>query len=209
MVLKAGSQTRGRSPGATEVGKPWLREYARMCPENGSGLNISARVGVIWQMGAESVRVEPIEAVYRRRGADFFRLALARTSDPELARDAVQEGFARAIRGRAGFRGSGSLEAWICRCVLNAASDARRPAAEQALSEGDSVAWNAEMPDAEVRAAVRRLPARQRDALFLRFYLDFDYLTIAETLGIEVGTVSATLHAARTNLMQALEEAPR
>ena len=157
-------------------------------------------------MNSKAVTIESIESVYRNRGEDFFRLALARTSDPDLARDAVQEGFARAIRARAGFRGSGSLEAWICRCILNATHDSRAPAAEHELREADGIVWKTETPDTDVRAAVRRLPARQRDALFLRFYLDFDYLTISETLGIEVGTVSATLHAARENLAQALEE---
>lgn len=157
-------------------------------------------------MNSKTATIESIESVYRDRGADFFRFALARTSDPDLARDAVQEGFARAIRARSSYRDSGSLEAWIGRCVLNAAHDARRPAAEHDLHEADGVVWEPELPDAEVRAAVRRLPARQRDALFLRFYLDFDYATIAETLGIEVGTVSATLHAARKTLAQALEE---
>jgi DNA-directed RNA polymerase specialized sigma24 family protein len=63
--------------------------------------------------------------VYRARGAAFYRLALATTGHLERAQDAVQEGFARAIRGRESFRGSGSLKAWICRCVLNAARDER------------------------------------------------------------------------------------
>jgi RNA polymerase sigma factor (sigma-70 family) len=160
-------------------------------------------------MNSKAVTIESIESVYRNRGEDFFRLALARTSDPDLARDAVQEGFARAIRARAGFRGSGSLEAWICRCILNATPDSRAPADEHELREVDGIVWKTETPDADVREAVSRLPARQRDALFLRFYLDFDYLTIAETLGIEVGTVSATLHAAREKLAQALEEVAR
>jgi DNA-directed RNA polymerase specialized sigma24 family protein len=44
-----------------------------------------------------------IEAVYRPRGADFFRLALAKTGDPEAARDAVQDGFAQAIRSRSSY----------------------------------------------------------------------------------------------------------
>jgi DNA-directed RNA polymerase specialized sigma24 family protein len=57
-----------------------------------------------------------------------------------------------------------------------------------------------------VRAAVRQLPQRQRDALYLRFYLGFDYAAIAEILGIEVGTVSATLHAARAGLAHNLKE---
>jgi RNA polymerase sigma-70 factor (ECF subfamily) len=60
-----------------------------------------------------------------------------------------------------------------------------------------------------VREAVQRLPARQRDALFLRYYLDLDYRAIADVLDVEVGTVSATLHAARTSLRNALQEVPR
>lgn len=57
-----------------------------------------------------------------------------------------------------------------------------------------------------LRAAIRELPRRQRDALFLRYYLDFDYAAIAATLGVEVGTVSATLHAARSSLRDSLQE---
>jgi RNA polymerase sigma factor (sigma-70 family) len=157
-------------------------------------------------MSSEVRMLQAIEAIYRRRGADFFRFALARTSDAELARDAVQEGFARAIRARDSFRGSGSLEAWIGRCVLNAAVDARQTVGDHEPGEGADFPTSPESHDEDVRSALRRLPQRQRDALFLRFYLDFDYATIAETLGIEVGTVSATLHAARENLTQALQE---
>jgi RNA polymerase sigma-70 factor (ECF subfamily) len=156
-------------------------------------------------MEQKAVTIESIEAVYRNRAADFFRLALARTSDLQLARDAVQEGFARALRARTGFRGSGSLEAWICRCILNATHDSRLPAVEREPHETDRNGLQPEMSDAEVFAALRRLSAPQRDALLLRFYLDFDYLAIAEILGIEVRAVATTLHAARWNLTQALE----
>ena len=160
-------------------------------------------------MDQNAVSIRSIDSIYRNRAADFFRLALARSSDPELARAAVQEGFARAIRARAGFRGSESLEAWICRCILSATQDSRLHVVGRGLHEADDIAWEMETSDSAVLAAVRRLPARQRDALFLRFYLDFDYLTIAETLGIEVGTVSTTLQTARKNLTRALEEVAR
>jgi RNA polymerase sigma factor (sigma-70 family) len=159
-----------------------------------------------------------IEAVYRESGGDFFRLALAKTGDREQARDAVQEGFARAIRGRSSYRATGALEAWVARCVINAARDAartrsRRPTTgeagrgvrrDSAGSEPttDPAVW-------AVREAVARLPQRQRDALFLRHYLDFDYAAIAEALGVEVGTVSATLHAARARLADDLQEVTR
>jgi RNA polymerase sigma factor (sigma-70 family) len=157
-----------------------------------------------------------IEAVYRNRGADFFRLALARTGDPEAARDAVQDGFAHAIRERRSYRGTGSLEAWLARCVINAAHDVRRHTgamearqAELSNSSDDGhapEAFSYEIDAEVIRNAVRQLPARQRDALYLRFYLGFEYAAIAETLDIEVGTVSATLHAARASLAQTLEE---
>jgi RNA polymerase sigma factor (sigma-70 family) len=159
-------------------------------------------------MSRGSELLHAIEAIYRERGPDFYRFALARTSNTELARDAVQEGFARAIRARHSFRGSGSLEAWIGRCVLNAAVDASRKAGiqESDAQANDLASLPADDPDDDVRRALRRLPSRQRDALFLRYYLDFDYATIAATLGIEVGTVAATLHASRENLTRILQE---
>ena len=163
-------------------------------------------------MKKQRASLEAIESVYRTRGADFLRFALAKTGETERAHDAVQEGFARAIRSRETFRGSGSLEAWIGRCVINAAYDANRAASEmgeeEATSEAGSIA-PADDVSGTIREAALRLSQRQRDALFLRYYLDFDYRTIAETLEIEVGTVSATLHAARAALGHALQEAPR
>lgn len=159
------------------------------------------------RMGSHRSPLDEIEAVYRARGAAFYRLALATTGHPERAQDAVQEGFARAIRGRESFRGSGSLEAWICRCVLNAARDERRDASLGLdLGNGPPDVTTVDAPVEVVRRAIRELPPRQRDALFLRYYLDFDYGQIAEALGIRVGTVSATLHAARTALGHVLTE---
>jgi len=160
-------------------------------------------------VSSEIVTIESIKSAYRRRGESLFRLALARTADPEIARDAVRNSFARAIRARAGFIGSASLEEWICRCVLNATAGSRPPAGEDEPREVNDAVWETAAFDARVRAAVHRLPAHERNVLVLRFYLDHDCLTIAETLGIEVETVSAKLQAARRNLNQALEEVAR
>jgi RNA polymerase sigma factor (sigma-70 family) len=163
-------------------------------------------------VGSEQAALQSIERVYRERGADFLRLALAQTGDLDHARDAVQEGFARAIRGRSSFRGSGSIEGWLARCVVNAAHDARRRSGRSTRADqiaDQAGAFDSGAESLVVREAVMQLPRRQRDALFLRYYLDFDYATIAEALGVEVGTVSATLHSARTSLQQALQEVER
>lgn len=158
-------------------------------------------------MSRQGASVDAIERVYRERGSALFRLAYARLGDTELAREAVQEGFARALRARTGFRGSGSLEGWITRCVLNATHDlAATPHDVQLLEEQAGAASSNGLADPHLRKALRMLPPRQRDALFLRFYMDFDYAMIAGALAIEVGTVSATLHAARERLARALEE---
>lgn len=56
-----------------------------------------------------------------------------------------------------------------------------------------------------LRARVAALPERQRLAVFLRYYADLDYRTIGHVLGIETGTVSATLAAAHERLRGAIE----
>jgi RNA polymerase sigma factor (sigma-70 family) len=159
-------------------------------------------------MESVGASVEEIEDVYRRRAQGFFRLALARTGGAESARDAVQEGFANAVRRRASFRREGPLDAWVASCVVNAARDAsRRSGGAAGIPEDEeSAGLPADRDVLTLRAAIRRLPTRQRDALFLRYYLDFDYAAIAATLGVEVGTVSATLHAARSSLRDSLQE---
>jgi RNA polymerase sigma factor (sigma-70 family) len=161
---------------------------------------------------SEAASLLVIERVYRERGGSFLRLALAQTGDVESARDALQEGFARAVRSRASYRGTGPIEAWLARCVLNAARDSRRRRGEDASADDPvdpGADFHADAGSMVVREAVGRLPRRQRDTLFLRYYLDFDYSTIAEALGVEVGTVSATLHAARAALARALQEVQR
>jgi RNA polymerase sigma factor (sigma-70 family) len=58
----------------------------------------------------------------------------------------------------------------------------------------------------ELAPAVAALPERQRLVVFLRYYADLDYRTIADALDVEVGTVSATLAAAHRAVRQRLEE---
>src|SRR5207244_9120580 len=117
------------------------------------------------------------------------------------------EAFARAIRGRRGFRGEGSLEAWVWRTLANVcASDRRsRAAADARPAEASENGFAEEWP--ELRAAVAALPERQRLVLFLRHYADLSYDGIAEVLGVARGTVSATLHSAHAALRDVLREA--
>ncbi|MGH2695773.1 MAG: sigma-70 family RNA polymerase sigma factor, partial [Actinomycetota bacterium] len=65
----------------------------------------------------------------------------------------------------------------------------------------------------DVRRALHRLPARQREATVLRFYLGLDVEEVARAMGVSAGTVKTSLHRARGALARSLrqpepEEAP-
>ena len=164
----------------------------------------------VWRRSPTDPELTAIEAVYRERLRSFVRLATAITGDEQTALDAVHDGFVRAVRYRAQLRDRQSAPGWVCRIVLNEArkryaSDARYvPASAESLDRVESP--NGHHEPGALAAAVAALPERQRTALFLRYYADLDYAGIAEALGIAVGTVSATLHAARTNLEKTFEE---
>jgi RNA polymerase sigma-70 factor, ECF subfamily len=160
-------------------------------------------------MGAE---IDELEAVYRAGLPRFRRVAAGIIGDRERASDAVQEAFGRAIRRRRSFRGSGSLEAWVWRLVVNTARDESRPfeSPVEELLGGEAGHTNGSAPaDEEVRVAVALLPERQRLVLFLRYYADLDYAAIGAVLEIAPGTVAATLNAAHRTLRRRLQEVPR
>ena len=60
--------------------------------------------------------------------------------------------------------------------------------------------------DFALTAAVRALPPRRRLIVFLRYFADLPYQTIAEALEIDEGTVAATLAQARQALAEILDE---
>lgn len=151
-----------------------------------------------------------LEALYARRYTSFLRVAIALLGDLEQARDAVQEAFARALRGLPGFRSEAPLEAWVFSILTNHCRDLRRVERElPGEVEAEAVGNGQPGEHADVRAAVALLPERQCLVLFLRHYADMDYESIAAALQIERGTVAATLHAAHARLRGILEGATR
>lgn len=146
-----------------------------------------------------------IERLYRERYARFRNGVAPVTGSYESAHDAVQEGFARALRTRRQYAGRGSLEGWVWRIVLRAALEQRRPGGELPLEAVDPVFVEPER-DLALAAAVGALPPRRRLVVFLRYFADLSYQTIGEVLGIDAGTVAATLAQAKEALALTLEE---
>jgi RNA polymerase sigma factor (sigma-70 family) len=146
-----------------------------------------------------------IESLYRAKFGQFERVARAITGDNDSALEAVQEGFADALRRCDQWAGTGPLEGWVWRCVVNRARKARsRPVSQPLLEEPVA---DGEREQSELVARLAALPERQRLIIFLRYFADLEYRQIAEALEIETGTVSATLHAAHANLRTGYREA--
>jgi RNA polymerase sigma factor (sigma-70 family) len=151
-----------------------------------------------------------LERLYRDRFEHFARVASAICGDLELGRDAVQAAFIAALRARGSYRGTGPLDAWVWRIVVREARRVGRAShssfplgVTEAVSNGQ-----AEDPFG-LRGWIVTLPERQREVLFLRYYADLDYRAIAGVLGIESGTVSATLSAAHQSLRKRFQEVRR
>ena len=146
-----------------------------------------------------------IEEVYRRRYSSFLRLGFAMLGNHDLAREAVQETFATALRERASFRGDGSLDGWLWKAMLNACRQERRRWRRLSDEQPPEPATNGQPSEwSELRALIAALPDQERHALFLRYYADLSQDEIAEVLGVRPGTVGATLTHARNKLRIAL-----
>lgn len=167
---------------------------------------------LIGMTGRTGARVEDIERLYRRRVRAFLASVTAYLGDADAALDAVQDGFALALRKRRSFRGAGDLEAWVWRIVLNAARDRVRGRSVRMGRIDRSVTkvkgWDL-VPDnddhAELRGFISALPERQRLAIFLRYYADLSYAQLAQALEVDPGTIAASLNAAHRTLRHKLE----
>jgi RNA polymerase sigma-70 factor (sigma-E family) len=151
--------------------------------------------------------------------ADFFQASwepclkavAASTGDMLLAEEQVAEAFARAWVSWRKISRHPARRAWVVRTALNVgASRWRRRARELPLIDHDVAA--SASPDTSldtvVLAALRRLPARQREVIVLRVFLDLDIDTTARTLEIAPGTVRAHLSRAVATLRKELPETP-
>ena len=163
------------------------------------------------EMAARGATVEALESLYRADLPRFVRAATAIVGDEGAGRDAVQDAFVQAVRKRTGYNGEAPLETWVWRIVINEALALRRSREFERASESATTPSTNHVPeqDAAVRAWVASLPERQRLAVFLRYFADLDYQSIAVALEVEVGTVSATLATAHAALRRSYGEAVR
>ena len=143
--------------------------------------------------------------------------------DQAQAEEVVQEAFARTFARWEQVQGYERLDSYLRSAVVNLCrSRIRRRMVERRVNASTYVrdqaterarqvdADQAPQPDdrAQVMAAVRRLPDRQRAAVVLRYYEDMSESDIATALGCSAGTVKSQLAKARAHLARLLGPAP-
>jgi RNA polymerase sigma factor (sigma-70 family) len=145
---------------------------------------------------------------YRETKDECLLAVLVSVGDRDTAQDLVAEAFARAWASWPTVSRHPAPAAWVVRTALNAGvSRWRRRRRELAVPD---LALVADRPgageassgsvDPRIMAALLRLPARQRQVVALRLFLDLDTERTARVLGIAPGTVQAHLGRAMASL---------
>ena len=150
---------------------------------------------------------------------NVYNLALRMVGDPEDAADMTQETFIKAYRALSSFRGDSKFSSWLYRIASNVCLDflrsrSRHPQVSlSTVDEDDRTTF--ELPDMSrnpeeqlmkklsmeaVRRGLEQLPEQQRQILVLRELGGLSYAELAQTLGLEEGTVKSRIFRARKRL---------
>ena len=171
------------------------------------------------------------EVLVRRYQGWVFTLALRMVGHPAEAEDMAQEIFLKAYQGLKGFKGASRFSTWLYsiashHCLNHLQALRRRPSASRRPAEHPDASVNSpqaaveRLPDGApradalleqedlariVQAELARLSEDHRIILVLRDIQGLSYDEIAETLGLELGTVRSRLHRARMEMKARLD----
>ena len=152
---------------------------------------------------AEEDRDTAVTALFLTHHRRLVGLARLLVDDQQTAEDVVQDAFGQLYRRWPWLRDKGAAVPYLQVAVTNGARSALRRRGVR--RRGDAVDVD-DAPSAEqtalggedrraLRALIAALPARQRQVLVLRYYLDLSEAEIAERLDISKGSVKQ--HASR------------
>ena len=157
------------------------------------------------------------DVIVERHRRSVYQLCYRFVGNHEDASDLSQDVFLRAYRGLKNFRGQSTLATWLYRIGVNVCLNrvsVKAPVSEpieadqhiDVKSESPSERVLREERAGRVRAAIARLPEKQRAALILRMYHDMSHQEIADTVGSSVGAVKANVFHALNSLKRMLGE---
>lgn len=160
---------------------------------------------------------EAFDVIVVRHRRTVYQLCYRFVGNHEDATDLAQEVFLRAYRALAKFKGDASIGTWLYRIATNLCLNKVSSRTPRTEPIDERHALPAREPDAmselmreeragRVRAAIARLPNKQRATLILRAYQDLPHQEIARLLGSSVGAVKANFFHALNNLRRLLQD---
>jgi RNA polymerase sigma-70 factor (sigma-E family) len=144
------------------------------------------------------------EAVFDHMLGRAYRHALRLVGDKALAEDLAAEALTRTYVHWRRVRTLDYREAWVLRVVTNLAIDAYAKRKVAVAEAGPIGVEDAAVLRVTLAQALRALPARQRDAVVLRYLVDMSEVDTAEALGVAPGTVKSHVSRAVAHLRRAL-----
>jgi RNA polymerase sigma-70 factor (sigma-E family) len=191
--------------------RDWLQDHAPANPEP----DADRAVAPLYFIGPELDADRAVAQLYVLHYRPLVRLAALLVRDAVIAEEVVQDAFAAM---RAGWQRLGDAEkalAYLRQAVVNRSRSVLR---HRTVTGGNPQQAPPEPPGPEhqaldlleqaaAQAALRDLPARQREAIVLRYYAGLSEGEIAAAMGISRGAVKS--HAARgfSALRAALQQA--
>jgi RNA polymerase sigma-70 factor (sigma-E family) len=155
-----------------------------------------------------------ISLLFQAHALALKKLAFLMTGDQPTAEDIVQDAFLGLCRRWPTLHETGNALGYLRASVLNGCRSVHRvrfrrqgitlDAPPDSLSAEDIAVLGE--ANREVLAGIRRLPARQREAVVLRYYLDMTEDQAAQAMGISRGTVKSATSRGLAALARMLEE---
>ena len=137
----------------------------------------------------------------------MMAVAYSALADHQLAEDAAQEGFARALVNLRKLREPDRFAPWLAQICRHVAADMRRTRRRTAVVQAASHVQDepdCEYPVQLVRHAIDELPRTMREVLILRYYDDRSYEQISGVLGLSKGAINGLLTRAKRKLARSL-----
>ena len=154
-----------------------------------------------------------VTALYQAHAVGLVRLAMLMLGNQSSAEDVVQEAFLGLYRRWDKISDPDRVVAYVRSSVLNGCRDVLRKQSRKipaALLEPDVASAEAHVLLAEehreVLVALRRLPARQREAVILRYCLGLPEDEVAQSMNVSRGTVKSAAHRGLAALARILKE---
>jgi RNA polymerase sigma factor (sigma-70 family) len=151
--------------------------------------------------------------LYQRHRQGLYRFIAWRSPRRDWVDEITQDAWAALHAARAGYRPEAQFKTWLYQIARNRLVDLLRQkeleAGEAAPEPADEATpaelLSARQQDQLLHAAIRALPAEQREALVLQQFSGLSIEEIAEVTGAERETVKSRLRYAMQKLRSALQ----